>query len=423
MNRAITISNYVLKVWIRSKTGVFFSLLFPVLLLVVFGAIFGGGGGSSSIGLYVQNFDVQADGKATPLSSAFISAVNASKVILVQEIIPNDVLDPVKYAQDKLGYFGGSPMVMTIPKGFNDKLVNGSTRTRISVTYSTFDVFLSQYGSYMNGSQINAVRQGMDMMDEVLQRFRRENATVTLIMDLSRTSSSIVQSVVMSIAQAFNFNMIGAERFVQFDVQSLTLKTLNAVDYYIPGYIAAFIMSNGLIGAASSTSEFKRRGVLKRLATTPLTKFEWVVGNVISQTVLGFLLTGVMILTGYVFFHATVLPNALSIILIIAGAVAFSGMGLVLAGVLKDVEAVSAAGNALSFPMMFLSGSYIPLEIMPSYMQTFAQFLPLTYLSNGLRAALVTGDTNSAIMNLAIVLAMGMVMILLGSRLTRWKER
>jgi len=83
MNRAITISNYVLRNWIRSKTGVFFSLLFPVLLLVVFGAIFGGGGGSSSIGLYVQNFDVQADGKATPLSSAFISAVNASKVILV----------------------------------------------------------------------------------------------------------------------------------------------------------------------------------------------------------------------------------------------------------------------------------------------------------------------------------------------------
>jgi len=114
--------------------------------------------------------------------------------------------------------------------------------------------------------------------------------------------------------------------------------------------------------------------------------------------------------------------NLLSIVLIFTGAVAFSGIALVLAGILKDVEAVSAVGSALTFPMMFLSGSFIPLEVMPSYMQTLAKFLPLTYLSNGLRDALVTGDSNSAVFNLIVIAVFSLIMIVLGAKFTRWKE-
>jgi len=93
-----------------------------------------------------------------------------------------------------------------------------------------------------------------------------------------------------------------------------------------------------------------------------------------------------------------------------------------LAGALKDVEAVSAAGSAITFPMMFLSGSFIPLETMPSYMQTLAQLLPLTYLSNGLRDSLITGEVYSVLFNLAIVSIFGIIMIALGSKLTKWQD-
>ena len=421
MNRILTIGTFVLKNWLKSKTGVFFSILFPVMLLLVFGAIFGGGG-SSSFGIYVQNFDVQSDGAAMPISGAFISALNSSKVIIVSEIIPNNVSDPVKYAQDKMGFFGGSPRVMVIPKGFNDKLVNGSLRTRITVVNSTLQILLYRFAPYLNSSDIKQITQGLSTIDNISKKFSDDNTTITLILDQYSTSTPVVESIISSFAQSFNYQMIGAKPLMTFDIQNITLKKVEAIDYYLPGYIGAFIMSNGLMGAAQSTSEFRRRGVLKRLATTPLTKFEWVMGNVVAQTVLGFLLTGVMILTGFLFFNVTVLPNLLTIILIFSGAVAFSGMALVLAGALKDVEAVSAAGSAITFPMMFLSGSFIPLETMPSYMQTLAQLLPLTYLSNGLRDSLITGEVYSVLFNLAIVSIFGIIMIALGSKLTKWQD-
>jgi len=47
----------VTKNWIRSRSGLFFSILFPILLLLVFGAIFSGTGGSSNFGIFVQNLD------------------------------------------------------------------------------------------------------------------------------------------------------------------------------------------------------------------------------------------------------------------------------------------------------------------------------------------------------------------------------
>jgi ABC-2 type transport system permease protein len=265
--------------------------------------------------------------------------------------------------------------------------------------------------------------QGMEIMSPSLSMLSKDNATLIMVTDPSQTSSSIVKSIIMNFAQSFSNYMIGAKPFMEFEDRAFISKSLKAGDYYLPGYIAAFIMSNGLMGVAQDTAEFKRRGVLKRLATTPLRKLEWVTGNVIAQAILGFLLSGVMILTGYVLYGITVIPNILSIALILAGSMAFSGLALIISGTLEDVEAVASLGSAISFPMMFLSGSFVPLEIMPKYLQTVSQFLPLTYLSNGLRAALITGDESNAIFNLIVILIVGIIAIILGAWLTRWKEK
>jgi len=58
---------------------------------------------------------------------------------------------------------------------------------------------------------------------------------------------------------------------------------------------------------------------------------------------------------------------------------------MMIAGLVKDPEAASGIGNAIALPMMFLSGSFWPVEIMPKYLQTIAKFLPLTYFSDGSR--------------------------------------
>jgi len=192
---------------------------------------------------------------------------------------------------------------------------------------------------------------------------------------------------------------------------------------WVPILIGAFVMTNGIVALPAVATEFKRRGVLKRLSATPLTKLDWIVGNVLSQTLLAVILTATMVIAGWLVFGVTPVINPLVAIILFTGAVLFSGMGMLIAGSLKDPEAASGLGNAISFPMMFLSGTYFPLTMMPSYLQSLTRFLPLFYFQDGLKAAMVTGNTTTALFDLAVIAVLAFAFILLGSFATRWKEK
>lgn len=168
------------------------------------------------------------------------------------------------------------------------------------------------------------------------------------------------------------------------------------------------------------TTDFKRRGIIKRLMVTPLQRYEWIVANILTQSLLAVVLTLIMFLVAKLAFNSSAFPEAYSWLLIFLGAVLFTGMGMFISGFIKDVEAASAIGNAIAFPMMFLSGSFWPIEMMPPYMQIVAKLLPLTYFSEGLRIAMVYGRIE--ISDFIIVFALALIFILLGSFMTRWEE-
>ena len=79
--------------------------------------------------------------------------------------------------------------------------------------------------------------------------------------------------------------------------------------------------------------------------------------------------------------------------------------------------------NAIGFPMMFLSGSFFPLEMMPGFLRVVAKGIPLTYMTNALRDTMLFGNNISALANLAVLVAFGTVLFVAGSRLMSWKEK
>ena len=192
--------------------------------------------------------------------------------------------------------------------------------------------------------------------------------------------------------------------------------------YYLPGLTAAFVMTNGVIGLTSVGSELKRNGVLRRLSATPLTRLEWLLGNFLSQIILAFALAVVLLALGFALYDASLLINAYSVVVLFLGALLFSGVGMVLAGLVKDPEVASELGNLVAFPMMLLSGTFWPISSMPSYLQTVANALPLTYFADGLRSPMVSADFSAAFTDLVIVAVFAMVLIMLGARFTQWKE-
>jgi len=416
--RAVTIFKAVTKNWMRSRSGLFFSIMFPVLLLLVFGAIFSGTGGSSRSTLFVQNLDVSAsDGKPSDFSKAFIDALNSTETFDIRDV-PIEA-NASTHARNALGPLGGNIRILIISKGFHDDLLAGTLKVRIGIIYGTYQYF----EPLMNETQKIAMQQGLAQLQQLNQSLPDTKTSLTVIVDPSDQSAAVIKNIIASIANAFNYELIGAENVIQFQEESVTATRFSNVDYYIPGLTAAFIMTNGIIALTSNTTEFKRRGIIKRLSITPLTKMDWIVGNVLSQTLLNLMLTAIMIAVGWLIFNVRVIPDALSIILIFLGSIMFSGIGMTLSGLIKDVEAASAIGNAIAFPMMFLSGTYFPLEFMPSYLQSISRVLPLTYFSEGLRFAMIYKYPEGVYINMAVVAVLAVVFLVIGSLLTRWKEK
>ncbi len=367
--RVIVVFKAITRNWLRSRSGLFFSFVFPVFFLLIFGSILGGSG--SSISLSVQNRDITGS-TPTQLSQALISALNSTHVLRIAEISP--ATNVTAYVLNQASSFGGDPRVLVIPQSFANNLTKG---TAVKLTY------ISSPGDQL-GAQVGGV--------------------------------------ITSVMNAFNFGISKTPQLVSLTSVSSSAKVYTQVDYYMPGLIAAFMMTNGVIGLTSIATEFRRTGLTKRLSATPLTKLEWLIGNILSQAVLALILATVMILLGIGLYGISVTIDGYVIVAMILGAILFSGIGMVLAGLVKDAEAASGLGNAIAFPMMFLSGTFFPVSIMPTWLQSVARVLPLTYFSEGLRDSMIVGNTSAALLNIGVTGALALAFILIGARVTRWKE-
>ncbi|MBS3781821.1 MAG: ABC transporter permease [Candidatus Thermoplasmatota archaeon] len=397
MKRAFSLFLSLTKNWLRSKSGVFFSILFPIMLLLIFSTVFGGQE-AAEYTLHVQNDDL-VDGNETELSEEFIEALDSSESLNVKEV------DNI--TEDRQDRSFGSYRALRIEEGFHEQAKNKSIELRMKVIQNTTQYMDEQ------GEEIN------------LDDFTAESAEIVLMLSEDDQAGPMVKGTVYGVINSFNSRMLGLEEgdtTVDITEESHKERGLHPVDYYLPGFIAAFIMSNGIIGVTSNISEYKRNGVLKRLTATPLKKRDWILANVGQQTVLAFGLTAVMILVAVLIFDAQAYPGPYAIGLIFMGAVAFCSVGIVLGGLIKDVEAASGAGNAIAFPMMFLSGAFIPIETMPDYLQTVARFLPLYYFHQGLREIMILQNPSEALLAYLIIGIFAMIFIVLAIKTTRWKD-
>jgi ABC-2 type transport system permease protein len=137
---------------------------------------------------------------------------------------------------------------------------------------------------------------------------------------------------------------------------------------------------------------------------------------------LAFLSTTVIILVGIVVFGVSVHINIFMILTVVSASFAFSGMGMIVTRFVREEESADTAGSAITMPMMFLAGTFIPLEQMPEYLQIIAKFLPLYYVNEGLRDSMIFGDMNGAFVNTAIIGVLAVVFFVIGMFVTSWKE-
>jgi len=368
LKRIAAIMGGALRTWFRSKSTLFWTLAFPLLLMFLFGAIFSVSS-DPRFDFYVQNQDI-IDGQPSPLSETFVSMLNETGVLNIKMVDPAENI--AKYVDEK-----GVEMLLLIPEGFQQSC-------------------LTQNASVI----LRTVPPEVD------------------------TSAATVRGVVGQIVEVFNTVTTGQNppQVVSVQQESLVSENYRFIDFFVPGLIGMTLMTTGVFGAIGWNTRNRELGILKKLATTPLSKLEWIIGVVLFELVMCSISTVVILTVGVLVFDLRVLPNIYSILLIVAGAITFPGMGMVISRFVKETDSADAAANAVTFPMMFLSGSFFPLEMMPPFLREIAKVLPLTYLNNGLRDSMVYGNASSALINTAIVLVVGIAFIIIGSLITNWRE-
>lgn len=349
------------KLFFRSKSSVFWTVFFPIVLILLFGAIFSDTGGSAYT-LYVQDLD------RTEETGEFIFALEQTGALDVV-VIDADV-NPDQYIKDH------------------------------------------------SASAFLILREGVsqDLRDHVV-------TSIELRLDQSGSSAQVVQSIVNAVVNRVNLNLAGGSNLLMIDTENIVAGEFNYIDFFLPGVIAIMIMQDAVNFVIGTQTRYRTNGIFHKLATTPLSQAEWLLSQAVFQLVVVAISVATCLIVGILAFGVHVNLDLISIAIIVVATMMFSAIGLMIARFVKDEETAGAAAGAITFPMMFLSGSFFPLEQMPDLLQHIATVLPLTYVNEGLRDAMIYGNTASAIDNLLILSVLTVIVMVIAAYLTNWKEK
>jgi ABC-2 type transport system permease protein len=196
----------------------------------------------------------------------------------------------------------------------------------------------------------------------------------------------------------------------------------NYFQFLAPGITAMVVMMSLLTGLPHAISFEREVGTLDGLLTAPVHRMSILGGKVVAQTVRG-MIEGLVTLGIAILLFGVVVHGSMGLVLGLMLLTVFSivGLGILITSLTGAEETATMILMTLLFPMMFFSGVFFPLQLMPSYMQVIAQFFPLTHAVTALRRVVVLGAGIAAISTDVIILfCFGFVFLLAALFVFEW---
>ncbi len=332
--RALTEAN--VRSFLRDRAALFWTLAFPIIFVILFGTIFAGGGNASfKLGW------VDLDG--TPASGQLHQVFASTKVFDLKDSSQDDALAAMGR--------GDVEAVLVVPQG--------------------------------HGASVAAAQAGSAPATAL---------AVTLYTDPSRnTSSQTITQIVNRIVMAQNQALSGRPPVLTVDTKNFQTQQLTGVSYFVPSILAMALMQLGIFAAIPLVQQ-REKLILKRLSATPLPRWTLVGSNILTRLLIAAVQTVLILGIGSAVLGVQIAGNwALIVIVVALGAVTFVSIGYVIASFARTEEAANGMTSVVQFPLMFLSGIFFPIELMPQWLRGVATFMPLTYLGDALRQVMVNG--------------------------------
>jgi ABC-2 type transport system permease protein len=161
--------------------------------------------------------------------------------------------------------------------------------------------------------------------------------------------------------------------------------------------LAIGILGNGLWGAGMRAVQEREQNILRRYKVTPISPLPVLLASMVTGWLI-YLPAAVLVCTLAHFFYGMPLPDRLLSVLgmVTLGIFAFRSIGLILASIVNSTQESTIAIQLMYMPMLFLSGATVPRDYLPGWAQVAGQFLPATYLVNGLQSVILRNEPLTA---------------------------
>jgi len=233
---------------------------------------------------------------------------------------------------------------------------------------------------------------------------------------------SVARQVILQVAGEASGTSEGP---IAIEESSVSSEDIAYIDYFIPGILAMSLMNSGVIGLSTAFVIYRERGILRRIKVTPFPLTSFILARVLSQVLVAIAQSLILIALGWAIFGLEIRGNPLLILGVITlGSLAFLAIGFAISGFARNAETAASYANLITFPMLFLSGVFFPIDSAPSWLQPITKVLPLSYLVDGLREPMMRGHGIGSIwIDLLVLVATFAVAMAFAIRFFRWDEK
>lgn len=345
---------------IRDRMAIFWFFAFPVLFIIMFGAIFGRDGDSQSfeVGMALEEKGV--------VGRTFYQAFASVPVFKLHQGNRTQELNALKK--------GERAMVVVVPPQADALL--GNNPVNILIYYD----------------------------------------------DSRQLSNNVLLPAAEQIINEVERGVTNRPRLINIQRQAVQARKLKQIDYLLPGILAMVLMQLGLFGAMRLVN-LRERKILKRLGVTPLPRSLLIGSEVTTRLLMALAQTVSIVIIGYLLFDVAITGGWGQVIgLVLLGAATFVSLGYALVSFARTEESGQGILQLVQFPMMFLSGIFFPVNVMPVFLQPVIKAIPLTYLGDALRQVM-TGATPLYSLNtdIGIMLAWLATSVVVAVRFFQWE--
>jgi ABC-2 type transport system permease protein len=341
MNKIVVLVRTNFVMLMRQRALIISSLGVAIISIVIFGALFGGNNSTKTVlGLVDQDH--------SSISARFIADLKKSDALSIYT-----GTDDVEQQELKDGHRNA---VVIIPAGFGKQIVEGGAH---------------------------------------LQVFYDQSNPI---------STAATQLTVQAIVDNMNRAVTHQPGPVTLEQQAVTTKDVRTIDFMTPGMLGMLLMWANLAVGVQMVN-WRQLGVTRRLAATPLTPLTMIAGQVVARLLLSLLQGVVLLVLASLLFHVGINGNlGLLFLMVTLGSLTMLALGFAIASFVKKPEAAQSIQLLISFPMMFLGGSYFPVNGAPDFIQPLIHAMPLYYLNDALRQIMLNGADWSAIQTSVLIL-------------------